>query len=102
MYATGYYSALHGTISGNLFWKPWRDQGRTFQLKALEREQPLYCHWLVRTTVYCQLLVLWGQLDSINECLYYISDSSLHLPWCMCAVLHWTMMCPSAYCMGAL
>ena len=71
MYAIGFYGALHGTISGNLFWKPWRDQGRTFQLKALEREQPLYCHWRVRTIVYCQLLALCGQLDSINECLYY-------------------------------
>ena len=38
MYAIDFCSALHGTISGNLFWKPWRDQGRTFQQKALERE----------------------------------------------------------------
>ena len=63
---------------------------------------------------------LCGQLDSINECLYskaichnlfFIIDQffftsyssvSLHLPWCMCAVLHWTMMCPSAYWHGAL
>ena len=36
-----------------------------------EREQPFYCHWLVRTIVYCQLLALCGQLHSINECLYY-------------------------------
>ena len=66
MYAIGCCSALHGTILGNLFWKPWTDQGRTFQQKALEREQPLYCHWLVRTIVYCLLLALYGQLDSIN------------------------------------
>ena len=42
-----------------------------YSVKALEREQPLYCHWLVRAIVYCQLLALCGQLDSINECLYY-------------------------------
>ena len=70
MYAIGFSSALHGTISGNLFWKTWRDQGRTFQQRTLEREQPLYCHWPVRTIVYCLLFTLCGQLDSINECLH--------------------------------
>ena len=42
-----------------------------FPAKALEREQPLYCHWPVRTIAYCLLLALCGQLDFINYCLYY-------------------------------
>ena len=38
----GFCSALHGTISGSLFWKQWRDQGKTSQQRALARDQPLY------------------------------------------------------------
>ena len=68
MYAIGFSSALHGTISGNLYWKPWRDQGWTFQLKVLEIEQPLYCHWPVRTIVYCMSIIssMWSAIDFIK------------------------------------
>ena len=68
--AIGFYSALHGTISGNLFWKPWRDQGTTFQLKALEREQPLYCHRLVRMHAIKQSATLFINIVMTSFSLY--------------------------------
>ena len=53
-------SVLHRTISGSFFWKPWRDQGRTFQSRMLEREQPLYCPWPVRTIVLSTISSMWS------------------------------------------
>ena len=106
MYAIGFCSALHGTISGSLFWKPWRIKGELPTKEHWrEREQPLYCHWSVRTIIIYyvvssvllinayiihaikQSVTPYVNIDPSFFCTWY-SSVSLHLPWCMmCAVL---------------
>ena len=51
----------HGEIKGGL----------SSSYRVFEREQPLYCHWPVRTMVCCLLLALCGQLVLLINALYY-------------------------------
>ena len=123
-YATGYFSALHWIIYGNLCWKPWQKKVITLWKGVKETKQPWLHLLYVETTTSCLSLTLCGELGfcsvsvdirtlaisiklscmthspSLPSCSFLLFVFPSVYPWWL--ILLWTMRCLSTYWYRAL